>query len=73
MNLNIQVKTKIRFYGEFLCNSSQDESLVRMVFLTEFKDYIGICKSISIASESTVSDLDQDMDHVDATRSEFDS
>lgn len=41
MNLNIgSVKTKVRFYGEFSCKSSFDESVVKMVFLTEFKEYI---------------------------------
>lgn len=48
MNLNIgKARTKVRFYGEFICKNQQDEQLLKMVFLTEFRDYISMCKNIA--------------------------
>lgn len=64
MNLNIgQIKTKVRFYGEFYCKSTFDENVVRMVFLTEFREYIAICKNI--ASQESVTSSEYDGDSID--------
>jgi len=42
MNLNIgKARTKVRFYAEFLCrNTPSDEQVLKMLFLTDFLDYI---------------------------------
>ncbi|KAL4475451.1 hypothetical protein ABPG72_022086 [Tetrahymena utriculariae] len=66
MNLNIgQVKTKVRFYGEFVCKSTFDESVVKMVFLTEFKEYIAMFKNI--AQQESVCSSEYEAESVDHT------